>query len=93
MAEGNGDEGALAAATGGVDNGVIALQVFSYVVVILAILCLVAVAYKVIIIKCHQSETVFNVVNSGVFFPNEIASSLPLSFFIARRADWTEMRL
>ena len=93
MAEGNGDEGALAAATGGVDNGVIALQVFSYVVVILAILCLVAVAYKVIIIKCHQSETVVNVVNRGVFFPNEIASSLPLSFFIARRADWTEMRL
>ena len=56
MAEGNGGEGALAAATGDVDKGVIALQIFSYVVVVLAILCLLAVAYKVSIISFCQSE-------------------------------------
>ena len=93
MAEGNGGEGALAAATGGVDKGVIALQIFSYVVVVLAIICLLAVAYKVILINFNQSVTVFNVFNSSVFFPNPIGSSLAPSFLIARRADWAEMRL
>ena len=58
MAEGNGAEGALAAATGGVDRGVIALQVFSYVVVILAILCLLAVAYKVSFISPFKKTSV-----------------------------------
>ena len=57
MAEGNA-EGALAAATGGVDRGVIALQVFSYVVVILAILCLLAVAYKVSFISPFKKTSV-----------------------------------
>ena len=76
MAEGNGGEGALAAATGGVDKGVIALQIFSYVVVVLAIICLLAVAYKVILINFNQSVTVFNVFNSSVFFPNQIGSSI-----------------
>ena len=48
MTEGGGDEEALAAATGGaVDRGVVALQIFSYVVVALALLCLVGVAFKV----------------------------------------------
>ena len=59
MAEGNGKEGALAAATSGVDKGVIALQIFSYIVVILAILCLLALAYKVRIINiiCQSEQS------------------------------------
>ena len=77
MAEGSGAEGALAAATGGVDRGVIALQVFSYVVVILAILCLLAVAYKV---RASISR------NFSVFISNENASLRPLwsTFFSLR---------
>ena len=77
MAEGNGAEGALAAATGGVDRGVIALQVFSYVVVILAILCLLAVAYKV-------SMSIYK--NCSAFISNENASLRPLcsTFFSLR---------